>query len=63
MSTMITETEALSITGIRRRLPTAVTGRQIFLFHEVESTNSTSARSTAGRSATGTAGAGAAGVA
>lgn len=44
MSTMITETNALSITGIRRRLHTAVTGRQIFLFHEVDSTNSTLSR-------------------
>jgi len=44
MSTMITETSALSITGIRRRLHTAVTGRQIFLFHEVDSTNSTLSR-------------------
>lgn len=38
------EADALSITGIRRRLHTAVTGRQIFLFHEVDSTNSTLSR-------------------
>lgn len=39
-----TEPNALSITGIRGRLHTAVTGRQIFLFHEVESTNATLSR-------------------
>lgn len=36
-----TESQTLSIAGIRKRLNTGITGRQLYLFHEVESTNST----------------------
>jgi BirA family biotin operon repressor/biotin-[acetyl-CoA-carboxylase] ligase len=41
---MITEASVLSIGGIRRRLRTYLVGRQLFLFHEVESTNATLSR-------------------
>lgn len=55
MSAMITtDTNALSISGIRARLSTKVTGRQLFLFHEVESTNVTLSRLARSGAAEGT---------
>ena len=41
---MITTASALSIAGIRARLGVGLTSRQLFLFHEVESTNTTLSR-------------------
>jgi BirA family biotin operon repressor/biotin-[acetyl-CoA-carboxylase] ligase len=41
---MITTASALSIAGIRARLGVGLTSRQLFLFHEVESTNATLSR-------------------
>lgn len=55
MNAMITtETTTLSIGAIRARLSTKVTGRQLFLFHEVESTNATLSRLARSGAAEGT---------
>lgn len=51
---MITDTNALSISGIRERLSTRTIGGQLFLFHEVESTNATLSRLARSGAAEGT---------
>lgn len=41
MKTVASETRALSIAGIRRRLQAPIVGRQLYLYGQVESTNAT----------------------
>ena len=51
---MLTEANPLSISGIRGRLSSLAAGHQLFLFHEVESTNSTLSRLARSGAAEGT---------
>lgn len=44
MNTLVSETRALSIAGIRRRLRASIVGRQLYLCGKVESTNATLSR-------------------
>ncbi|HTY80459.1 MAG TPA: biotin--[acetyl-CoA-carboxylase] ligase [Candidatus Bathyarchaeia archaeon] len=51
---MLTEANPLSISGIRGRLSSLAAGHQLFLFHEVESTNATLSRLARSGAAEGT---------
>ena len=44
MNALATETRAVSIAGIRRRLRAPIVGRQLYLCGQVESTNATLGR-------------------